>query len=67
MVFWAKKGRIAANWQQKTVQPPKRGSPDQALIELVRWFRLDEGINELAKLSPELREFAIERTQVQMT
>ena len=38
------KRRIAGSGQQKTLPPPKRGSPTLALIVFVVRFRLSEGV-----------------------
>jgi hypothetical protein len=43
-VFRSEEGQISGIRRQGSSQPPKRRLPGHALIEFVRWLRLDEGI-----------------------
>jgi hypothetical protein len=38
------KQQIAGTERQKALPLPKRGSPAQALIEIILWLRLEEGV-----------------------
>jgi hypothetical protein len=42
--FGPEKKQLSGISQQKTLPLPNRGSPVQALIEIILWLRLDEGV-----------------------